>query len=143
MVSALYAVLGALLLVKFSFDVVRLRTQYHVGYGDGGFSELQVAIRVHGNAVEYVPDWPHFAVIYGDERRSDLDGARLRDFIDCRATDALLGFSSPRLLLAPLRHERHLVRVVANGAGQSLVYALGVGFLPPLAHNTPFSFFRV
>ncbi|STV52060.1 inner membrane protein [Klebsiella pneumoniae] len=36
MVSALYAVLGALLLVKFSFDVVRLRTQYHVGYGDGG-----------------------------------------------------------------------------------------------------------
>ena len=26
MVSALYAVLGALLLVKFSFDVVRLRT---------------------------------------------------------------------------------------------------------------------
>lgn len=47
MVSALYAVLGALLLVKFSFDVVRLRTQYHVGYGDGGFSELQVAIRVH------------------------------------------------------------------------------------------------
>ena len=55
MLSALYAVLGALLLVKFSFDVVRLRTQYHVGYGDGGFSELQVAIRVHGNAVEYVP----------------------------------------------------------------------------------------
>ncbi|HBR1767948.1 TPA: MAPEG family protein [Klebsiella quasipneumoniae subsp. similipneumoniae] len=55
MVSALYAVLGALLLMKFSFDVVRLRTQYHVGYGDGGFSELQVAIRVHGNAVEYVP----------------------------------------------------------------------------------------
>ena len=40
MVSALYAVLGALLLVKFSFDVVRLRTQYHVGYGDGGFGWL-------------------------------------------------------------------------------------------------------
>jgi len=129
MVSALYAVLGALLLVKFSFDVVRLRTQYHVGYGDGGFSELQVAIRVHGNAVEYVP--------------IGLILLLFMDFIDCRATDALLGFSSPRLLLAPLRHERHLVRVVANGAGQSLVYALGVGFLPPLAHNTPFSFFRV
>ncbi len=42
MVSALYAVLGALLLVKFSFDVVRLRTQYHVGYGDGGFSERRL-----------------------------------------------------------------------------------------------------
>ena len=52
MVSALYAVLGALLLIKFSFDVVRLRMQYRVAYGDGGFSELQSAIRIHGNAVE-------------------------------------------------------------------------------------------
>ena len=55
MVSALYAVLGALLLMKFSFDVVRLRMQYRVAYGDGGFSELQSAIRIHGNAVEYIP----------------------------------------------------------------------------------------
>ena len=51
MVSALYAVLSALLLMKFSFDVVRLRMQYRVAYGDGGFSELQSAIRIHGNAV--------------------------------------------------------------------------------------------
>ncbi|AYN26440.1 MULTISPECIES: MAPEG family protein [Buttiauxella] len=55
MVSALYAVLGALLLIKFSFDVVRMRSQYRVSYGDGGFSELQSAIRIHGNAVEYIP----------------------------------------------------------------------------------------
>ncbi|EMD9272940.1 MAPEG family protein [Cronobacter malonaticus] len=55
MVSALYAVLGALLLMKFSFDVVRLRMQYRIAYGDGGFSELQSAIRIHGNAVEYLP----------------------------------------------------------------------------------------
>jgi uncharacterized membrane protein YecN with MAPEG domain len=31
-----------------------------------------------------------------------------------------------------------LLMVLAN-----LVYALGVGFLRPLAHNTPFSIFRV
>lgn len=55
MVSVLYAVLSALLLMKFSFDVVRLRLQYRVAYGDGGFSELQSAIRIHGNAVEYIP----------------------------------------------------------------------------------------
>lgn len=55
MVSALYAVLGTLLLIKFSFDVVRLRGLYHVSYGDGGFTELQSAIRIHGNAVEYIP----------------------------------------------------------------------------------------
>ena len=55
MVSALYVVLGALLLIKLSYDVVRLRMQYRVAYGDGGFYELQTAIRVHGNAVEYIP----------------------------------------------------------------------------------------
>jgi uncharacterized membrane protein YecN with MAPEG domain len=26
-----------------------------VSVGDGGFSELQTAIRVHGNAIEYIP----------------------------------------------------------------------------------------
>lgn len=55
MVSALYVVLGALLLIKLSYDVVRLRMLYRVAYGDGGFYELQTAIRVHGNAVEYIP----------------------------------------------------------------------------------------
>ncbi|MBW7983322.1 MAPEG family protein [Enterobacillus tribolii] len=55
MVSALYVVLGALLLIKLSLNVVKLRVQYRVSYGDGGFYELQTAIRVHGNAVEYIP----------------------------------------------------------------------------------------
>lgn len=55
MVSSLYAVLGALLLIKLSLNVVRLRNQYRVSYGDGGFYELQTAIRVHGNAIEYIP----------------------------------------------------------------------------------------
>ncbi|CAM6333292.1 Inner membrane protein yecN [Enterobacter intestinihominis] len=55
MVSALYAVLGALLLIKFSFDVVRLRMQYRVSYGDGGFSELQSAIRIHATRSSTFP----------------------------------------------------------------------------------------
>ncbi|ELX8378832.1 MAPEG family protein [Providencia vermicola] len=55
MVSSLYAVLGALLLLKLSLNVVKLRNQYRVSYGDGGFYELQTAIRVHGNAIEYIP----------------------------------------------------------------------------------------
>jgi uncharacterized membrane protein YecN with MAPEG domain len=54
MVSALYAVLGALLLIKFSFDVVRLSTQYRVSTVTAVFRAAG-AIRVHGNAVEYVP----------------------------------------------------------------------------------------
>ncbi|WP_034915440.1 MULTISPECIES: MAPEG family protein [Erwinia] len=55
MVSALYVVVGALFLIKLSLDVVRLRRQYRVAYGDGGFFELQTAIRTHGNAAEYIP----------------------------------------------------------------------------------------
>ncbi|CAX60047.1 MULTISPECIES: MAPEG family protein [Erwinia] len=55
MVSALYVVLGALFIIKFSLDVVRLRRLYRVSHGDGGFYELQTAIRIHGNAVEYIP----------------------------------------------------------------------------------------
>nr|WP_314265884.1 MAPEG family protein [uncultured Moellerella sp.] len=55
MVSSMYAILGALLLLKLSLDVVKLRRQYRVAYGDGGFYELQTAIRVHGNAVENIP----------------------------------------------------------------------------------------
>ncbi len=55
MISALYVVLGALFLIKFSIDIIKLRTQYQIAFGDGGFYELQTAIRVHGNAVEYIP----------------------------------------------------------------------------------------
>lgn len=55
MVSSLYAVLGALLILRLSLHVVKLRNQYRVSVGDGGFSELQTAIRVHGNAIEYIP----------------------------------------------------------------------------------------
>ncbi|MCK8336131.1 MAPEG family protein, partial [Erwinia amylovora] len=43
------------LMVKFSLDVVRLRRQYHVSIGDGGMSDIQLAIRIHGNAVEKIP----------------------------------------------------------------------------------------
>ena len=46
MVSALYAVLGALLLIKFSFDVVRLRMQYRVSYGDGEIGRASCRERV-------------------------------------------------------------------------------------------------
>lgn len=59
MVSALYAVLGALLLIKFSFDVVRLRMQYRVSYGDGGFlsckaqSDPRQRGRVHSRRVNF------------------------------------------------------------------------------------------
>ncbi len=108
MVSALYAVLGALLLIKFSFDVVRLRMQYRVSYGDGGFSELQSAIRIHGNAVEYIPVALILLLLMEMDGAETSDGARLRAAADSRAFDALLWFSPPPDPLASFRHERDL-----------------------------------
>ncbi len=99
--------------MKFSFDVVRLRTQYHVGYGDGGFTSCQVAIRVHGNAVEDVPIGLILLVIYGDANGAQTWMVHVRGtLLILGRLMPLLGFSSPCLPLAPLRHERHLVRVV-------------------------------
>ncbi|HAB75160.1 MAG TPA: hypothetical protein DCE46_13595, partial [Pantoea sp.] len=55
MVSALYVVLGVLMVMKFALDVVRYRRHYRVAFGDGGFHDLRVAMRIHGNAVETIP----------------------------------------------------------------------------------------
>ncbi len=128
MVSALYAVLSALLLMKFSFDVVRLRMQYRVAYGDGGFSKLQSAIRIHGNAVEYIP----IAIVL--MLFMEMNGAETWMVHICGIV-LLAGrlmhyyrFSSPSVPLATFRHERHLVCAVADGAGESLVYALELVF---------------
>lgn len=143
MVSALYAVLGALLLIKFSFDVVRLRMQYRVAYGDGGFSELQSAIRIHGNAVEYIPVALVLLLFM------EMNGAETWMVHLCG-----LMLIAGRLMHYYGFHHRlfrwrrsgmsaTLVFAVANGAGESLVYATGVGFLPALAHNTPLYFSRI
>lgn len=55
MITALYASFCALLIVKLSMNVVALRRKHHVALGDGGHADLQAAIRIHGNAIEYIP----------------------------------------------------------------------------------------
>ncbi|OLP18418.1 hypothetical protein BST81_10660 [Leptolyngbya sp. 'hensonii'] len=55
MISSLYASLLALLIVWLSLRVIKLRQTKKVSLGDGGESELQVAIRAQGNATEYIP----------------------------------------------------------------------------------------
>lgn len=54
-ISPLYAALCAILLIALSLRVARLRKTLKVGIGDGGERDLQKAIRVQGNFVEYVP----------------------------------------------------------------------------------------
>ena len=54
-ITGIYAALGALLLVFLAARVMRRRTQARIGIGDGGDHELLKRIRVHANAVEYLP----------------------------------------------------------------------------------------
>lgn len=141
MVSALYAVLSALLLMKFSFDVVRLRMQYRVAYGDGGFSELQSAIRIHGNAVEYIP------IAIALMLFMEMNGAETWMVHICGIV----------LLAGRLMHyygfHHRLFRWRRSGMSATwcalllmvlanLWYMPRVGF-PALAHNTPLSFSRI
>jgi len=55
MITALYASLCALLMVKLSLGVIALRRKHHVATGNGGHDDLQAAIRAQGNASEYIP----------------------------------------------------------------------------------------
>ena len=54
-ITALYAGICGLLLVLFAVRVSFTRGQQKVDLGDGGKDPMLRAIRVHGNAAEYVP----------------------------------------------------------------------------------------
>lgn len=55
MITSIYASLAALLIVKLTLSVIKLRRKNRISVGDGGNEELQLAIRTHANAVEYIP----------------------------------------------------------------------------------------
>ena len=55
MITSLYASLSALLIVRLTLSVIKLRRKNRISVGDGGNEELQLAIRTHSNAVEYIP----------------------------------------------------------------------------------------
>lgn len=54
-ITALYAALGALLLVVLTIRVIKLRQRLRIGIGTGDKPELARAIRVHGNFIESAP----------------------------------------------------------------------------------------
>lgn len=54
-ITGLYAALLALLVVVLAVRVVMYRRTARVGLGDGNNQDLLKRIRVHANAVEYVP----------------------------------------------------------------------------------------
>lgn len=54
-ITSFFAGLFALYFVRLAFDVIRLRKSHRVSLGAGGVSDLEKAIRAHGNFAEYVP----------------------------------------------------------------------------------------
>jgi len=54
-VTPLYAALCGLLLIFLSLRISTMRRRLSVGLGCGDHSALELAIRVHGNFIEYVP----------------------------------------------------------------------------------------
>ena len=55
MISAFYAVLAALYFLKCQQHLTQLRRQYRVMTGDGGFSQLQAALRIVEYLAYYLP----------------------------------------------------------------------------------------
>lgn len=54
-VASVYIAANILILIWLAFRVVTHRFRGKISMGDGGSSELATAIRVHGNASEYIP----------------------------------------------------------------------------------------
>ena len=54
-ITSFFAGLFTLYFVRLAFVVIRLRKANQVALGAGGFSDLESAIRAHGNFAEYVP----------------------------------------------------------------------------------------
>jgi len=54
-ITGLYASLCGLLVLVLAFQVVRQRRRFKIGIGSGSEKSLERAIRVHSNAIEYIP----------------------------------------------------------------------------------------
>ena len=54
-ITAYYAGLLALLIIALAYRVASYRRGNKIGIGDNGDPVLQVRVRAHANAIEYVP----------------------------------------------------------------------------------------
>lgn len=55
MITLLYAAICTLLVLLLAVRVIAVRFRKRIGIGDGGDPDLQRRIRVHANAIEYLP----------------------------------------------------------------------------------------
>jgi len=54
-ITGFYAGVLTLIYLVLAIHIIRLRWKYRVGLGTGEAEELNVAVRIHGNFIEYVP----------------------------------------------------------------------------------------
>ncbi|MBK8068849.1 MAG: MAPEG family protein [Rhodanobacteraceae bacterium] len=54
-ITSIYAALAGLLLLVLAWRVVKVRRRERIGIGDGQNRDLERRVRIHANAVEYVP----------------------------------------------------------------------------------------
>ncbi len=120
----------ALLIVWLSLRVIRMRWAKKVRLGDGGDSELQVAIRAQGNAAEYVPLSLVLLALL------ELGGAHMAGGVSVLVGRLL----HARGLLTETLHYRKLgmqitIFALIGLALANLVYAVlgGLGMIPPHA----------
>jgi uncharacterized protein len=102
--TGLYAALCALIILALALRVIVLRWSTKTGIGDGGDRRLSKAIRVHGNATEYVPLALVLMLI------AELGGA----------SGALLNACGIALVAARLLHAYGLTRSAGASIGRML-----------------------
>jgi uncharacterized membrane protein YecN with MAPEG domain len=117
LISALYTGVFALLLVALALLVSRRRLRTRIGLGAGGDAQLERAIRVHANAVEWGLPILLLLLIAEENRASPL----------------LLHICGIVFILARVVHAAALSRVSGSSVGRSTGIALTWAVLAVLA----------
>jgi uncharacterized membrane protein YecN with MAPEG domain len=116
-ITALYAALCAFIVLALAVRIMVMRFRMRTGIGDGGDSRLARAIRIHGNAIEYVPIALVLLLV------AELDGAR----------PALLHGCGIVLVVARIAHALGLVRSPGLSLGRGIGVTGTVGVITVLA----------
>ncbi len=116
-VTALYAALCAILVLALALRAIVLRWQTKTGIGDGGDRRLARAIRIHGNAVEYVPVALILLLV------AELD----------HAPAVLLHGCGAALVAARIAHALGLARTAGVSIGRSVGIGVTFGVIAVLA----------
>ncbi|KFN51096.1 MAPEG family protein [Arenimonas composti] len=108
MITLFYAALCTLLVIALALRVIVARLRLRIGIGDGGNPVLQKRIRVHANAIEYLP----LALLL-------LGGMELNGY-----EDAVIHVFGCTLFISRLLHAWGLSRSSAASPGRFLGTAL-------------------